>query len=192
VPLGYHFRDVDMESGSDLQVYVSCRPIPLLADCLRNHPYLYEIKHIKYPPHLFEAAPPIAVDSFDQTPFHWISTVEQLDALLEKLRKATEIAIDLEHHDYRTFAGFLCLMQISTREEDFIIDVLVLRDELRALNEVFTNPNILKAIPFPQFRSGCSRVFRLCMAPRVTSFGFSKISTYISSIYSTRSMLQRF
>ena len=30
-----------------------------------------------------------------------------------------EIAIELEHHNYRTFGGFVCLMQISTREEDF-------------------------------------------------------------------------
>ena len=35
-------------------------------------------------------------------------------------------------------------MQISTREEDFIVDTLKLRDELYVLNEVFTDPNILK------------------------------------------------
>ena len=35
-------------------------------------------------------------------------------------------------------------MQISTREEDFIIDTLRLRDELEELNEVFTDPEIIK------------------------------------------------
>ncbi|XP_075920169.1 exosome complex component 10-like isoform X1 [Petromyzon marinus] len=35
-------------------------------------------------------------------------------------------------------------MQISTREEDFIIDTLMLRDDLHILNEAFTNPNIVK------------------------------------------------
>jgi len=64
--------------------------------------------------------------------------------MLAKLRKAPEIAVDLEHHSYRSFAGFLCLMQISTRAEDWIIDTLSLREELTELNEVFTNPNIIK------------------------------------------------
>jgi len=64
--------------------------------------------------------------------------------MLESLKKATEIAVDLEHHDYRSYYGFVCLMQISTREKDWIIDTLELREELIALNEVFTNPSIIK------------------------------------------------
>jgi len=35
-------------------------------------------------------------------------------------------------------------MQISTRSEDFIVDTLELRSELHILNEVFTDPSILK------------------------------------------------
>lgn len=73
--------------------------------------------------------------------------------MVEKLRSATEIAIDLEHHNYRTFSGFVCLMQISTREEDFIVDTLALREELEDLNEMFTNPNIVKV-------NICARLFR--------------------------------
>ncbi|XP_075920721.1 uncharacterized protein LOC142923469 isoform X9 [Petromyzon marinus] len=48
------------------------------------------------------------------------------------------------HHSYRSFLGITCLMQISMREEDFIIDTLMLRDDLHILNEAFTNPNIVK------------------------------------------------
>uniref|UniRef100_S4R5X1 3'-5' exonuclease domain-containing protein n=1 Tax=Petromyzon marinus TaxID=7757 RepID=S4R5X1_PETMA len=48
------------------------------------------------------------------------------------------------HHSYRSFLGITCLMQISTRKEDFIIDTLMLRDDLHILNEAFTNPNIVK------------------------------------------------
>jgi exosome complex exonuclease RRP6 len=68
--------------------------------------------------------------------------------MLETLRGASELAIDLEHHSYRTFSGFLCLMQISTREEDWIVDTLVLREELAELNEVFTDPSIVKVRTF--------------------------------------------
>jgi hypothetical protein len=35
-------------------------------------------------------------------------------------------------------------MQISTRDTDYIIDTLLLRDKLYCLNEVFTKPSIVK------------------------------------------------
>ncbi|KAM6491418.1 Ribonuclease H-like domain containing protein [Amanita muscaria] len=57
--------------------------------------------------------------------------------MLAKLRQAVEIAVDLEHHSYRAYAGFVCLMKLSTREEDWIVDALELREELVKLNEVF-------------------------------------------------------
>jgi exosome complex exonuclease RRP6 len=112
--------------------------------CRRNHPYHYEIRHISYPKAMFEQREPIPYRSFDETPFTWVNTEDGLDRMMEKLRSAREIAVDLEHHSYRTFQGFLCLMQISTREEDFIVDTLKLREELEGLNEVFTDPNIVK------------------------------------------------
>ena len=35
-------------------------------------------------------------------------------------------------------------MQISTREQDYIIDTLTLRSDMCMLNEVFTDPDIVK------------------------------------------------
>lgn len=64
--------------------------------------------------------------------------------MVTSVLKADEVAVDLEHHDYRTYIGLVCLMQISTRDQDWIIDTLKLRDELEVLNEVFANPNIIK------------------------------------------------
>lgn len=110
----------------------------------------------------------------------FISTLEDLVSLNEKLAKTTEFAVDLEvwlifmtlfsllnyllmfflfffklapilcpqHHSYRSFLGITCLMQISTREEDFIIDTLELRSEMYILNETFTDPAIVKVIDF--------------------------------------------
>lgn len=49
-----------------------------------------------------------------------------------------------QHHSYRSFLGLTCLMQISTRTEDFIIDALELRSEMYILNESLTNPAIVK------------------------------------------------
>ncbi|ODQ67848.1 hypothetical protein NADFUDRAFT_80988 [Nadsonia fulvescens var. elongata DSM 6958] len=64
--------------------------------------------------------------------------------MVKKLKHSSEIAVDLEHHDYRTFSGFVCLMQVSNRDEDWIVDTLELRTELEVLNQVFTDPKIIK------------------------------------------------
>lgn len=37
-------------------------------------------------------------------------------------------------------------MQISSRTQDFLIDTIALRDELHILNNIFTNPNIVKVL----------------------------------------------
>jgi exosome complex exonuclease RRP6 len=60
------------------------------------------------------------------------------------LNKEKEIAVDLEHHSARTYLGITCLMQLSTRSEDFIIDPISLRDHMHKMRCVFDNPNILK------------------------------------------------
>lgn len=133
--------------GTDSNEYVSFQisSFPWLIVASRyTHPYRREIQTIKYPPVMFQSSPPIPPKTFENTPFTWVSTQQELNALLSKLRQASEIAVDLEHHSYRSYYGFVCLMQISTREEDWVIDTLALREELEVLNEVFTNPRIVK------------------------------------------------
>lgn len=100
--------------------------------------------HIDYPTRMFSVAEPRMIKSFEDTPFTWVSTVAELNAMLGKLRDALEIAVDLEHHNYRSYYGFACLMQVSTSEEDWVVDTIALRGELEVLNEVFTNPSIVK------------------------------------------------
>lgn len=66
-------------------------------------------------------------------------------SMLDDLRSAKEIAVDLEHHDEHSYIGLVSLMQISTRDRDWVIDTLKpWRDKLQVLNQVFTDPNILK------------------------------------------------
>lgn len=109
-----------------------------------DHPYQYEITHLSYPTRMFNHCTPIAPVSLEESNATWVDTPKGFEAMLAKLRNATEIAVDLEHHSYRSYAGFLCLMQISDRHEDWIIDLLAIRDEVEALNEVFTDPAIIK------------------------------------------------
>jgi len=77
--------------------------------------------------------------------------------MLAELKTAKEIAIDLEHHDYRTYIGLVSLMQISTHNKDWIVDTLKpWRRRLECLNEVFADPSIIKVC----FMSFLGRSFR--------------------------------
>lgn len=110
-----------------------------------KHPYEVEIQNMKYPAQVYEKREPQKYLPVENTPAIWVDTFEGVLEMLEELKKAKEIAVDLEHHDFRTYAGLLSLMQISTREKDWIIDTLVpWRHKLEVLNEVFADPSILK------------------------------------------------
>ena len=74
-----------------------------------------------------------------------MDTLEALEEMIAELQKAKEIAIDLEHHDMRSYVGLVSLMQISTRDRDWIVDTLKpWRRRLQDLNKVFADPKILK------------------------------------------------
>ncbi|KAI7793989.1 exosome component 10 [Triplophysa rosa] len=113
-------------------------------DDMFSHPYQYELDHLAMLESLNCKPEPQMYTSIAETSFKFIYMLEDLVALNEKLAKMSEFAVDLEHHSYRSFLGITCLMQISTREEDFIIDTLQLRSEMYILNETFTNPAIVK------------------------------------------------
>lgn len=108
------------------------------------HPYQYELDHLTIPESLLSKPEPQMYKEMSETKCSFIDTLGDLVALNEKLCKLSEFAVDLEHHSYRSFLGLTCLMQISTREEDFIIDTLELRSEMYILNEAFTDPEIIK------------------------------------------------
>lgn len=109
--------------------------------------------------------------------------------MLAALRTSTEIAVDLEHHSYRSYGGFLCLMQISTRETDYVIDTLALRDELTELNEIFTDPKIVKVRPCPRIDDlQPPNQLRSSMVLTVILSGFNKILTCMLLTSSIRTM----
>ncbi|KAK3729819.1 hypothetical protein QZH41_016093, partial [Actinostola sp. cb2023] len=109
-----------------------------------SHPYEYELEAFEPPETQLKEEKEKLYGSLEETPCTYVKSVEQLEELSQTLASVTEFAVDLEHHSYRTFQGFVCLMQISTRDHDYLIDTLELRSELNILNESFTNPNILK------------------------------------------------
>ncbi|XP_015738189.1 exosome component 10 isoform X1 [Coturnix japonica] len=110
------------------------------------HPYQYELEHFSPPDGVLQKPEPQMYRPIKETPCHFITTLDELVELNEKLMNCKEFALDLEHHSYRSFLGLTCLMQISTRTEDFIIDTLELRSDMSILNETFTDPAIVKVL----------------------------------------------
>ena len=91
------------------------------------------------------------MQALEDTPLSFVDTVAALERMVQHLSMAKEIAIDLEHHHYRSFQGFTCLIQMSTREEDFIVDPLALRAHLgAALTPIFANTKVAtSSVLFP-------------------------------------------
>ncbi len=66
-----------------------------------------------------------------------------LQRLIDALRHTDHIAIDTESNSFHAYYERVCLIQISTPEDDFIIDPLALED-LSGLQESFGDPSIEK------------------------------------------------
>lgn len=127
----------------------SLKPLAIFLEETENgeefsHPYEFELDRFEPSAEHLEVSEPINPKPLSETPLVEVTTEEALNSLLNELYNYKEIAIDLEHHSYRTFMGITCLMQISTRDKDYLVDTLKLRDKLYVLNEVFTKPSIVK------------------------------------------------
>ncbi|KDN53450.1 hypothetical protein K437DRAFT_230739 [Tilletiaria anomala UBC 951] len=151
------------------------RPLPegprqgayMMEDDPRKHPYHYEIITSEPPPFAFEQpggqdadgssvlVKPADLDPANPegeagVPFKWVRTVDDVRQLLLHLQedRVKDIAIDLEHHSFRTYQGLVCLMQLSTRWGDYIVDTLSdeVRENAELLNEVFADPGKVKVL----------------------------------------------
>uniref|UniRef100_A0A3Q2X1M2 Exosome complex component 10 n=1 Tax=Haplochromis burtoni TaxID=8153 RepID=A0A3Q2X1M2_HAPBU len=137
-------RPEDLDVPAALADFIHQQRTQEHVDDMFAHPYQYELDHLTIPENLLSKPEPQMHKPVAETKLSFVDTLEDLVALNEKLCKLSEFAVDLEHHSYRSFLGLTCLMQISTREEDFIIDTLELRSEMYILNEAFTDPSIVK------------------------------------------------
>ncbi|KAL7596060.1 hypothetical protein Lser_V15G28584 [Lactuca serriola] len=90
---------------------------------------------------------PLKPPPVETTPLKFVQDVKDLKELVAKLHDTNEFAVDLEHNQYRSFQGLTCLMQISTRTEDFIVDTLKLRVHIGPyLREIFKDPTKRKVM----------------------------------------------
>ncbi|PWN34338.1 uncharacterized protein FA14DRAFT_161765 [Meira miltonrushii] len=126
----------------------------------RFNPYYLEINSFAPPSHALQvptlenlvAPPPLIKDEPEAgpIPFIWVNDQKSFDYLYDHLmeERVKEIAVDVEHHQYRSYQGLVCLVQISTRWKDFIIDALspVIRQISTKLNDAFADPAKVKIL----------------------------------------------
>lgn len=129
-----------------------------------EHPFGQEINQVaalsiaKPPsPRTMPAALPAAAQSTSCAPpldgssgCLWVDSEEALGVLGDALRaEEAAVAIDLEHHSFRSFQGLTCLIQLTCSRGDFIVDALspAVRPLLGAtLGPVLSDPAIVKVL----------------------------------------------
>jgi ribonuclease D len=77
--------------------------------------------------------------------FQYIETLPQLEKACETLGQSSILALDTEFMREKTYYARLCLIQISSDEQVFIIDPLKL-EHLQPLLDLLFNPKILKLV----------------------------------------------
>lgn len=109
-----------------------------------SHPYEAEITALlKNPLPEIELGTEIA-DLEMKDSYVWVHTEMQLKELVDVLSEERFFAVDTEQHSLRSFLGFTALVQISTREKDYLVDTIALHDFMGILRPVFANPSICK------------------------------------------------
>ena len=68
---------------------------------------------------------------------HYIRTEPELEALISALRQSDIIAVDTEAAGYHRYHDRMCLMQLSTRDETFLLDTLAVPD-IRSLGPLLS------------------------------------------------------
>ncbi|CAD8085928.1 unnamed protein product [Paramecium primaurelia] len=115
-----------------------------------THPYYEEIMRLI--PQDFVLEVPTKINRYrDLEPPIMINNADHLGELILKIQYEvdqngySEIAVDLEHNHQISYLGITCLIQLSTRTQDYIIDPFPLWKQLgEMLSVVFTNPRIVK------------------------------------------------
>jgi hypothetical protein len=142
-------------------------PGPFCADGV-SHPLGDLIRSLRPHGDQLAAPPPTPPAGVKVAPCTLIDTPEALAALAAALRAAEGgcIAVDLEAHSFRSFQGFTCLMQLSTRRADYLVDTLALRGARSGAARVLRAQRrgrlrLTRALR----RCGCAGQLRAALAP---------------------------
>ncbi|MFQ5701427.1 MAG: ribonuclease D [Acidobacteriota bacterium] len=74
-----------------------------------------------------------------ERPYQWVATPDHLERAVADLTSETLVAVDTESDSFHHYRERVCLIQISTSENDYIIDPLALTD-LSVMRDLFADP----------------------------------------------------
>lgn len=73
----------------------------------------------------------------------YVETEEDFEKVKDQLNAERFLAVGVENHSFRSYKGFICLAQVATATEIYVIDAMLLRHRMQEL-EFFSNPDVLK------------------------------------------------
>jgi len=76
----------------------------------------------------------------------YIRDAESLADTIEILMAAPVVAVDTEFMRERTYYARLCLVQLGTAEESFVVDAVALEGKLEPLARLLTAPHVVKVV----------------------------------------------
>eukprot|EP00930_Biecheleria_cincta_P044511 TRINITY_DN30616_c0_g1_i1.p1 TRINITY_DN30616_c0_g1~~TRINITY_DN30616_c0_g1_i1.p1 ORF type:complete len:861 (-),score=160.62 TRINITY_DN30616_c0_g1_i1:61-2619(-) len=118
-------------------------------DMALPNPYEEELAELAWPDSFFQPVRAQQPGRMEDTPLVLVRTEQELRQMVQEIQATClgkEIAVDVEHHDFRSYRGFVCLIQVSTRQKDFLIDPFDMFEQMHMLNEIFSDPRILKVL----------------------------------------------
>ena len=90
-----------------------------------------------------------------------IENQNDLSHLIKKLEQSTPISIDTESNSFYAYYNRICLIQVSTEEQDYIIDPIALNGGVGEFGKILSNPAIEKIFhAAPNDISGLKRDFK--------------------------------
>ena len=84
----------------------------------------------------------------------WISTLDDLHRVLPHLERCQLLGVDTESNGLHAYREQVCLIQISTEDDDYLIDPLALND-LSPLGGLFADPRIEKVFHAAEYDLIC-------------------------------------
>ena len=98
--------------------------------------------------------PGVQMQQETTTPYSWIDNADSFGRMVEGLKGAGRLALDTEADSLYHYYEKVCLLQISTETETFVVDPLALRD-LGLLASIFADSNVEKVFHAAAYDISC-------------------------------------
>ncbi|GKC55500.1 RRP6-like protein 3 isoform X1 [Tanacetum coccineum] len=105
------------------------------------HPYESEIKVLLEKPQLDVKFSNGTMGDMKDA-YVWVDDEAKLKQLVEVLSNERVFAVDTEHHSLHSFLGFTALIQISTRNEDLLVDIPIALHDVYGILALYLQSNI--------------------------------------------------